>query len=432
MSTIDFQKGFVAGMATRGLIKNNQTPEENFSDKWTRPSDWITKPEFNLNYDEVFLLLAVYPKGINNYSFLASHTEEVTSTFKCEINGIDYPLINNAQFNFSIDYNDIPVENYSYQRDYKTIWVKIITDRGKLKKLDLGTLNTNIYPPDLEKTYIGDTQIVEYLGSCKNTLYLILKRDYIGSNYDSNGRLKAIPYKLESFEHYGSLYNYWTEYSIWIQEYDINIVDGIGFNFMELRFLSNINDIEFIEYENEDSEYRGNYNYMFAGCENLKEIALTKIKNAISLVDTFSYCTNLEKVVIKAPNVTNIDRTFYQCTSLQKANLIFGEKKIISASETFFYCFKLLNLPFIDLRATLNLLSFANLCLSIRTIPEYELLAIDDLSYAFSSCFNLISCPNLHISEDKINNIVEIGIKNLFAWNANFVVPSWYPWEVPL
>jgi len=179
---------------------------------------------------------------------------------------------------------------------------------------------------------------------------------------------------------------------------------------------------------------------MFASCYSLQVAPTIQLDSVVDIDYMFDQCYNLidlSNLTFSSP-ITDAFRTFYLCRSLltlpngldlspvtSATNLFESCNSLVrfpsdivwptalqNATNMFSNCFKIAELPYMDLSSCTNLSYFAANCKNIKTIPDYDTSSCQFFSNMFSGCTKLLSVA-LDLSSATTTNFMFFGCENL-------------------
>ena len=362
-SKIDFNNGFIVGMTTHGLIKNQnfiKAPVKSL--EWVRPTDWLSYPTFNTIYDEIYLLGKVLPGTSSTFSFYIIKTLN-TNWAECYVNGVTYNMsessYNRSSFSFSVNYNDLPEQNYC-TRGYKSVWIRFRMLRSKLKGFDCAESVSRVNLKLVKTT----SNILEYYGNCSS---IGLGISYVDRYPTTSYGFSAME-DLECVTHIGEISNFFSS--------------STGFKlFAKCKKLQKVNSDLIFKPE------VVNISGMFMNCVSLKTIALNNTGTITDMNSLFSGCTSLSKVDIDSSNLQYAKSMFEKCFHLKNTaiDLSFYTEKIIDASRMFYDCYSLEKI-YLLLPSATKIDSLAYRCYSLEEISLLYLGLVTSMDWAFYWC----------------------------------------------
>ena len=146
----------------------------------------------------------------------------------------------------------------------------------------------------------------------------------------------------------------------------------------------------------------------------ITEIKELDFKDSTSMANLFNSWNALTKIgVIKNTNkVTNATQTFYNCSALAEIPL-FDTGNITTMYQTFYGCSKLTELPLFDTSKVDTFYECFRNCTELTTIPQFNISNATVISYMFYNCSKLKNIPSLNTSKATGMNSIFYGCKLL-------------------
>lgn len=218
-------------------------------------------------------------------------------------------------------------------------------------------------------------------------------------------------------------------------EYELYIMSNgkIILNSYAYRLFSDFLNLKTINVSNFDAKDVWNMNFMFRNCANLEEVILDL--NSSNLTNTqymFAGCDKLKKIDLSkfiTDNVSNMCGMFMYCKNLTYIDLSnLNTENVTNMSQMFDHCenIKNINVGNINTNKVVNMHYMFNCCYNLEKI-ELGSLTTDSLTsmqYMFASCTSL---KKLDISKFNTQNVTDMSYMFRYCGNLTSVSigPNW-------
>jgi len=347
-------------LVTKGVSSPNNTSLNTLADnildisggggtysEYTRPPTWLARPTFDsTNYDEFYMLFAVYDAPYNCVSLKATGTNLVLNwgyTGATDIN-----MTSNTTYEININYADCPSSSYVTDRGYRQVWIKVSAPRGSMTGLILHQSHSAF-------TVASSCNYLEILGNYSSISTLTL-----------GATTKLIKYSL-------------LESVILTGTHTATNITGL---------FANMSKVQYIDYN-----FSGKTNISSVMINNscLKYVTINNTVSSVGASSAFSGCSALREIYGFTPNtissVSSMHLNNYSLEELPNYGNMNG-----TLSSTFQNLYSLLKFPAVNFSG-----------LSSTTTPFSSLTSLQEFNATgMAQSFSLAGSP---LNDVELNNV---------------------------
>ena len=295
----------ILSIPTDGGGGGGETPP--CSDTWVRPKEWLPYPDFNTEFDEIYLLLNIYHTTKNPIGFkLTGYDTNSKYTYNLGYQGandIENPF-SQGVYTF-VSWDDIPDTN-KITSDVKQVWVHIKSAKGNIKGIDL----KSPFPTAPNSVTIKTYPIIEYYAQCERMYEL-----KVGTSDPTTSPVFCS--ELISFIHKGELQDDRDTYLIdFLFAYLVNL-ENLELNLGKMtrcgKMCQNCLSLTTVKLQSKSIQ---NFNRSFSGCVNLKVMPTLDLDNAKDIEYMFENTGITHIPNLMFTEATLVDALFYNCHKL--------------------------------------------------------------------------------------------------------------------
>ena len=184
-------------------------------------------------------------------------------------------------------------------------------------------------------------------------------------------------------------------------------VDNIQFNNTATRHESMFNACYRLKSAPETLGFENSVvtNSVFSECYDLRSVPKINISNSTIMSSMFSNCLRLSylDITCTGTGITNLNSTFRNMGTHNAQSTILkftgfdNLPNLTGCQNTFDYCRKITELPYIDTSNVTRFTAFASNCWYLQKVPNYDTSSATSTQSMFSSCYNLREVPEFDL-----------------------------------
>lgn len=361
------------GYARKGMASSMPVSDH---EPWQRPDEWLDFPVIPTDEQRIYMLVAVLNNGSNHFAFTCQGAYRVDWG---DGNGWENVASNtSAEKNLAwADYAGNPTTAQGWRQalitvepqDASNLTYFNLNDRHSALAVanNSGLLDLQISAPQLSTLWLSSSTVqvrhgwLQRVGIQGSTDLTTLQNAFRG--------LSGLV-KIEGVE--------WTA----------NVYDFVTCFYL----CSSLLEIEFVTTSATAT------NFMFYGCQSLREVPEFDLSNCSSVANMFTNCSSLRSVPFFDLSLCNsTSNMFAGCNSLESVPL-YDLSACTVTSSMFLNCYSLVSVPLFDLSSVTTAASMFQNCYSITTVPLFNLSNCTNTNNMFNSCLSLTEVPNFDLS----------------------------------
>ncbi len=316
---------------------------------WSRPTEWLSQPDYSSTDNEMDLLFFVGENYPNDVAFSVT-----TDTGDYQVDwgdGVVDTVSSGSVAEHKYTYTDIDTgtELASGQRQ---VMIKVTATNN------FTGVNFDIKPSTDPKSY-WTSDIIEI--------------NMIGSQISSLNLKNSNTTKLLNFNFQGT-----------------NQLTSTNGLFRDLTDFRNLQSLDTSSVTDMDS--------MFYECYALEAIPQLDTSSVTNMGTMFYRCYSLTTIPqLDTSSVTDMEAMFRSCRSLTTIPQL-DTSSVTSMSSTFRYCYSLTTIPQLDTSSVTDMGFMFQYCYSLTTISQLDTSSVTDMGFMFQYCYSLTTIPQLDTS----------------------------------